>query len=428
MRCECLDPADQIVLVMDRIYQHGLTTTSGGNLSVYDEKGNVWITPSGIDKGSLTRGDICRVDPDGTVYGPHKPSVELPFHLSVYRARPDIKAILHAHPPMLVSFSIARVIPDVSLVAAFWQNCSKPVMAPYAVPGSQELGDSISRIFSEGYDVVMLENHGAVVGASDLSAAFIKFETLEVSAKLEICARRLGHPVQLTEQELNLSLSDKHLVMGEFRLTAHSAEECEARRDMAKLIHRAYRQKLFTGAQGTYSSRLDDSSFLITPDDLDRAYIEGSDLVHISRGMKERGKNPSRFILLHQAIYDRNPEVQSIINASPPYVTAFAVTDEPFNPRTIPESYILLRESGKIPYADIYDRRDEVAALFSNRKPLLICRSNTVISTGDSMLSAYDRLEVAEATAHSIIEAGAISNIVHISDKEIEKVERAFNL
>ncbi|MDX9938927.1 MAG: class II aldolase/adducin family protein, partial [Sphaerochaetaceae bacterium] len=93
-----LHPADQLVMIMDRIYRRGMTTTSGGNLSIRDEAGCVWITPAGIDKGSLTRQDIVCVLPDGTVKGAHKGSSELPFHLAIYEARPDLHAILHAHP------------------------------------------------------------------------------------------------------------------------------------------------------------------------------------------------------------------------------------------------------------------------------------------------------------------------------------------
>ena len=94
MKFEYLHPADQLVQIMDRIYRNGMTTTSGGNLSILDDNGDIWITPSGIDKGTLKGGDICCVKCDGTVQGPYKPSVELPFHASVFRKHPDIKAVL----------------------------------------------------------------------------------------------------------------------------------------------------------------------------------------------------------------------------------------------------------------------------------------------------------------------------------------------
>jgi len=423
-----MHPADRLVLMMNRIYCNGLTTTSGGNLSVRDESGDVWITPSGIDKGSLTRADMCRVKPGGMVLGPHKPSVELPFHLSVYRERPDLNAVLHAHPPALVAFSISRVIPDINLVAETKHICGDVTMAAYAVPGSQKLGENISAEFKKGFDIVMLANHGVVVGATDIFQAFMKFETLETAAKTEILARRLGRIASLSEAEMKLAQAAERLEMDEFTPEYHSAEEREARRNMVALIHRAYRQRLIISTRGDYSVRLDSGDILITPHGADRAYMEDSDLVLIRRGMAERGKVPSRAVAVHQAIYERNPEIRSVLGASPPHIMAFAVTAEAFDPRTIPESYILLRDIEKVPLWDFYEKLDEAAARFSSRKPVFICRNREVLATGDSMLSAFDRLEVTEATARSIIYTGAISDIVHISDKEIADIDEAFRL
>ena len=116
MKFELLHPADQLVMIMRRIYTGGMTTTSGGNLSVLDQNGDIWITPSGVDKGTLTRGDMCCVKPNGTIVGQHKPSVELPFHASIYTSRPDLRAVLHAHPTHLVAFSVVRKLPDLDLV------------------------------------------------------------------------------------------------------------------------------------------------------------------------------------------------------------------------------------------------------------------------------------------------------------------------
>src|SRR5271165_6545565 len=93
-----LHPRDQIVAIMERIYDHEMTTTSGGNISVRDENGDVWITPARVDKGSLRRQDIVRISASGEREGLHPPSSENPFHLSVYEARPDLHAVIHAHP------------------------------------------------------------------------------------------------------------------------------------------------------------------------------------------------------------------------------------------------------------------------------------------------------------------------------------------
>lgn len=96
---QLMHPTEQINVIIGRIYRSGMTTTSGGNISIRDENGNIWITPSGVDKGSLTAKDIVCIKPDGTVSGAHKPSSELPFHKAIYEARPELTAVIHAHPP-----------------------------------------------------------------------------------------------------------------------------------------------------------------------------------------------------------------------------------------------------------------------------------------------------------------------------------------
>ena len=130
MNFELLHPRDQLVAIMDRIYHNGMTTLSGGNLSIKDDNGDIWITPAGVDKGKLTPKDMIRMHADGTVEGPHKPSSEYPFHRAIYKLRPDINAIVHAHPPALVSFSIVRAVPDTRIIPQANRVCGPVGYAP----------------------------------------------------------------------------------------------------------------------------------------------------------------------------------------------------------------------------------------------------------------------------------------------------------
>lgn len=128
-----IHPRDEIMLTMSRIYGYRMTTTSGGNLSIRDEEGNIWISPARVDKGSLTRRDIVCVKPDGTVDGPHPPSSEFPFHKAIYEARPDITAIVHAHPVALVAFSICQSAPNTKLFHQTHSVSGKVGFAPRAI-------------------------------------------------------------------------------------------------------------------------------------------------------------------------------------------------------------------------------------------------------------------------------------------------------
>ncbi len=200
MKFELMHPAEQIVMIMDRIYRYGMTTTSGGNLSIMDSDGDLWITPGGIDKGSLTVDDIMQIKPDGTIIGRHKPSSELPFHRALMHHRKGTRAVLHAHPPALVAFSIVRQNPKTDITTELYRFYQRGgiKMAKYEIPGSELLGDRILEVFSEDVNAVMLENHGVVIASDNLFDAFKIFETLEFGARLEINSNILGQPRSLT--------------------------------------------------------------------------------------------------------------------------------------------------------------------------------------------------------------------------------------
>lgn len=428
MNIQYIHPADQIVMFMQRVYDKKLTSMSGGNLSVRDNEGNIWITPASIDKGSLTRRDIICVRPNGDCEGPHAPSSELPFHRSVYKLRPDLNAVLHAHPPALVAFSVVRRLPELNLTPTVRYMCNNIKMAAYAIPGSQALSAEVGKVFEQGCNIALLENHGVCVGAADMLTAFQQFETLNYAAELEALATRRGEIRPLSENACQMSKTN---VCSELRNVSPqpcSSEELAARRDLIALIRRSYKMGLFTAAQGTYSTRLSDGSFIITPLHADPAYLEADDLVRIQDGAKEPGKTPDADVLLHQKIYDKNPKIGAIAFAQPVHSMVFAVTDTPFDTRTIPESYILLRDVKRIPFEAAYQNLDDIAAEFDNAHPVLLVENNSVMVTGASMLQVFDRLEVMEMTAASILDAQALGTIAHIPSDEIAALKTAFHL
>jgi len=428
MEFKLLHPADQLVMIMERIYGYGMTTTSGGNISIMDDNGDIWITPAGVDKGSLSSSDMVCVKPDGEIIGNHRPSSELPFHQSIYRQRPDVKAILHAHSPALVSFSIVRKLPDTKLIPNMNLICGEVGMAKYGLPGSVELGENIAEVFKEGMNTVLLENHGVVVVGEDLFKAFMAFETLDFCARLEIKARRIGTPVSLTPRYIEISKQKQHIEMEEFVPDRYSSHERKLRKEMCKLIQRAYDQKLFTSTQGTFSTRLDDKSFLITPYNVDRKYLDVEQIVRIENGKKEAGKTPSRSVLLHKHIYEKHPHVNAVIIAHPPNIMAFAVTEEEFDSRTIPESYILLRDIIKLPFGSSFMQPAMVAQEFAPNRPIILVKNDCIIVTGSSLLNAFDRLEVAEYSAKALISSKVLGEVVSISDGQIAEIEKAFKL
>lgn len=428
MNFNLMHPAEQIVLLINRVYQKGLTTTSGGNLSIMDTEGNIWITPSGIDKGSLTPSDICKVLPDGTVIGKYKPSVELPFHKLVYQTRPDVSAVLHAHPPALVSYSLIRQIPNANIIPTPHEVCGPVGIAKYEVPGSDALAKRIVAEIKKGFNVVVMENHGVITCANNLFEAFKRFETLNFAASLGITASTIGKPEALTEDQLQIYNSKGRHSLGEFIPTSYSSDERKLRKEMCTLIHRSYDQGLFTSTQGTFSVRLDKHTFLITPYGVDRKYIEPEDIVRIEHDWREAGKEPSRSVRLHKLIYDEHPEINAITVAQPEHIMAFGVTHTPIDSRTIPESYISMRDIARVPFGTNITDPEKISKIISEHSPVVMVENDSVISTGNTLINAFDRLEVAEFTANTIIHAKMIGEIVMINEKEVEDINKAFHL
>lgn len=427
MNFQLLHPRDQLVAIMNRIYHNGMTTLSGGNLSIKDDNSDIWITPSGIDKGKLTPKDIMRVKADGTLEGPHKPSSELPFHRAIYRLRPDLEAIVHAHPPALVSFSIVREVPDTRIIPQANRVCGPVGYAPYALPGSEMLGEHIAATFAEGYNIVILENHGIAAAGTTLLEAFHRLETLDFCARTLIHARALGEVNMLSEAALNLFDHRKN-ELPEFVATSHSSRERELRQQIVDITARACDRHLMISTEGVVSARLDEDSFLITPTGHDRRTLAIEDIVLVRNGVREAGKNPSRSVRLHEAIYTRHPDIHSIMTAQSPNATAYAITTAVFDSRTIPESFILLRDIPLVPFKTLYTQAESIAEMVSLSSPVLLIQNDCVLTVGTDILNAFDRLEVAEFSARSLIDSVYLGDLVPIGAGEIQDLEKAFNL
>jgi L-fuculose-phosphate aldolase len=418
-------PRDEIMQTMERIYRYRMTTTSGGNLSIRDESGDIWISPARVDKGSLTRNDIVCVKHTGQIEGPHRPSSEIPFHQAIYAARADIRAIVHAHPVALVAFSICRQTPDTRLFHQAHFVCGQPGFAPYALPGSTKLGLNIAEAFRQGADCVILENHGVVVGGDSLSHAYQRFEALEFAGKTIIKARHLGEVRYLTTEQLTQA-QNRIVKLAPFVPPPATTAEKELRRLLSLFLKRGCRQRLLISTEGSFSARLDGDSFLITPSQRDRETLEIQDFVVVRGETCEAGKQSSRAALAHQSIYRRHPQIQAIVFAHPVNATAFSVTSSDFDARTIPESYIFLRDVGRVPYGVQYQPDGKIAEFVSPTAPAAILENDGVLVTGTSVLDAFDRLEVLESTAEAVINARSIGMIAAMPADVIADLARAF--
>lgn len=412
---------------MDRIYGHDMTTTSGGNISLKDESGDVWITPARLDKGNLKRGDIVRFDPKGFFDGSQAPSSEYPFHLSVYAARPDIRAIIHAHATALVSFSICGQVPDTRIFPESYNLCGEVAFSPYALPGSALLGSNIAEQFASPSrpNCVVLENHGVVVGGRDLAEAFRRFETLEFAADTIIRARQLGDVCYLSRDQIDYARANTmDIPHTEPRLPTSRGKE--ARKEICDFVHRAYEHRLMTSGWGSFSTRIAEDAFVITPKNVDRRNLDITDLVIVRDGYCGLDQIPSRAVHLHRAIYQAHPEINAVVNALPVNGAAFSASKAPLDTRTIPESYLFLKDVPRIPFDHVYGNGRKVAAAISVKNPVALLENNGVLVAGRSVLDAFDRLEVLESTAKAIIQSRPLGPINPMPDQVIQELQEAF--
>jgi L-fuculose-phosphate aldolase len=421
-----MHPRDQIVLIINRIYHKGMTTTSGGNVSIIDDQGDIWITPSGIDKGTLQAADINCIRKDGTITGNHQPSCEFPIHRAIYQERPDLKAIIHAHPPALVSFSIVHGIPDTNIVPQAKHICGPIGYAVYDVPGSEELGDKIAKVFSNGLNAVIMENHATVVGGVDLRDCYQRFETLEFCARTIIYGKTIGNVNYLSDEQIDRFQAQIPALQPEMIHVSHSSDEREKREEIVRIVRRACDQGLMISTYGTVSVRVSGDDFLITPTNVLRWDITLDDIVQIKAGQREPGKLPSRTVWLHQEIYKRNPHINSIIFTQSPYLMAFSVTGEKFNVRTIPESWIFLQDVPNVPFGSQFFGEETILKLISKNIPAIIIQNEAILVTGDKLLQTFDRLEVAEFSAKSLLMSIPLGAVKPIEDQEIENLRAKF--
>lgn len=199
-----LEIKEQIVEIGKRIYNRGMVAANDGNISVKLNENEFLCTPTGVSKGFMTTDYICKVDANGKVLeanGTFKPSSEIKMHMRVYKERPDVNSVVHAHPIYATSFAIAGIPLDVPIMPEAVISLGAVPLAKYGTPSTEEIPDSIEE-YLQKYDAVLLANHGALSFSDSLLNAYYKMESLEFYAQLLFNARLLGGPKVFSEEQV----------------------------------------------------------------------------------------------------------------------------------------------------------------------------------------------------------------------------------
>ena len=179
-----------IVRVARRLDQKGILTSTDGNISAKLDDGGTLITPSGCCKGELEPEQIVRLFRDGSPRS-GRPSSEIALHRTIYERRPDVRAIIHAHPPYATAYAVAGIALDQPILSEAILTLGRVPVASYAMPTAEELARSVEPLVAH-HDAILLRFHGAVCFSKDIEQAGYLMETLEHVARIDYIRRALG--------------------------------------------------------------------------------------------------------------------------------------------------------------------------------------------------------------------------------------------
>lgn len=397
--------ASDISNVFNYLYRKGYTTSSGGNISLRLDSGTFRISPSGSDKGSLKPEDIIETDSSGNFDSTHKPSMEFPFHLAVYKTRPDISALIHVHSPAMVAFSLLGESPGINCFPLIANLIGEAGFVPYECPGSENLAIAVAKEMGKGFNIVILQNHGVLVGASTIWEAVSIFEIVEHLSRILLLSRN-KLPAPPAKIELPAVVSPV------FKSTENtlSPELNEKASSVLGYFRRLTNQRISPAGLISISSRIDNKSFLFIADQHGNYYSGGTLCKVLNTGEKPGLLSIQENI--HSFIYKHNPEINAIICASPEYCTIKGLCNDAVETSLIPESYLILNKIKTIEVIDLSCFEDVLIQKDFLNPGLILVRGDRVISCGKDLYQAFDRIEVMEFTARSEIWAGN-AGIVH---------------
>jgi L-fuculose-phosphate aldolase len=210
------DRHDRLAIVQfgRMLYENGFVAATDGNLSVRLDDKRVLVTPTCISKGRMRSSDMVIVDMDGRrLAGKRRVSTEIGMHLLIYRLRPDVQGIVHAHPPTATGFAASGYDLNRPLVCEVVVGLGSIPLARYGTPGTPELTDALEPLIPH-HDAILMANHGVVTFGSSVESAYMKMETVEHFAKIALVTHLLGNEQPLGEKEVQKLHEVRHRYNG----------------------------------------------------------------------------------------------------------------------------------------------------------------------------------------------------------------------
>jgi L-fuculose-phosphate aldolase len=202
------------------LHTSGFIAATDGNLSVRLDDNRVLVTPTGMSKGMMKTSDLVIVDMEGRkLKGRREVTSEIGMHLLVYRMRPDVNAVVHAHPRTATGFAAAGIALNQPLVCEVVIGLGQIPLAPYGTPGTPELAETLKPLIPD-FDAILMANHGVVTYGTDLQSAYMKMETVEHFAQITLVTHLLGKQQPLDVSHLEKLLAVRSRYMGDMTSAA----------------------------------------------------------------------------------------------------------------------------------------------------------------------------------------------------------------
>jgi len=319
-------------------------------------------------------------------------------------------------------------------------------MSGYATPGSRELADKVSEKAEQGYNIILLDNHGTIAVGRDLLHALHRYEAVDVTANALTYASAFGEPKSMEDEDIRLLLAlrnDQHSAQENQKTQGEETQKtlfADDREETARFSRRAYSRRLFTSSLGVLSKRVDAAAgsgdqpqFIITPADKDLGNLQAEETVYMQDSTAEAGKTASLWAALHNAIYEKHPEVQSIMMAVPASSLAFGITGVPYDARTLTEAYAIMQDVAELPFRKVLRDGRILADALKESTPVVLIDHGGLVAVGGTVLQALDRIEVAEVSMKAALRSRQLESIsagspVKLDDESIEAIKDFFGL
>ncbi len=194
---------NEIIEIGRRMYEKGYVVANDGNISVRADKHSIWVTPTGVSKGTMNDAMLVHMSLDGSIVeGTYKPSSEVKMHLRVYRENPAVCAVVHAHPPTATAFAASGLSLEEPILSETAMLLGSVPLVPYSTPGTDQVPNAVAP-YCNTHCALLLANHGVLTWGNSLEQAYFRLEELEQTARIYLISKFiLKSPKLLTKEQI----------------------------------------------------------------------------------------------------------------------------------------------------------------------------------------------------------------------------------